>query len=123
MKSCSNQAGNMCHIDHQNRADLVRNLTETLKINCSAVRTCTGYDQFRLTLQCELFDLVIVDKAIFIDSVRNTVEIFPGEIDRTAMGQMSALTRLIPIKVSPGCRNAKKTAVLAWAPEWGCTFA
>ncbi|MNC60903.1 hypothetical protein D3C75_1108150 [compost metagenome] len=31
--------------------------------------------------------------------------------------------RSMPRKVSPGCSRVKKTAWLAWAPEWGWTLA
>ena len=66
---------NVGHIYHQISTYLVSNLTETLKINGSCISAGTCHDQLWLCLFCFSLQLIIIDKAFVIYSIRNNVKI------------------------------------------------
>ena len=80
MKSCCHQTCNMCHINHQVSTAFICDLTEPLKINDSGISAGSCHDQLRLILHRQLLDLIIIDIALIIDTIRYNVEIFSGEV-------------------------------------------
>ena len=82
MKSCRNKSCDMCHIDHKYCINFICDLTELLEIDRAGISRCSGDDHLRLALQSDLSYLIIIDKSLFINSVRNYVKICSGEINR-----------------------------------------
>ena len=75
MLSCCYKSGNVSHIYHQVSSYLISDLTETLKINGSCISAGTCHDQLRLCFFCFSFQLIIINKAFVIYSIRNNVKI------------------------------------------------
>ena len=84
----------MSHIHHQMRTGLICNLTEPLKINGAAICAGTGNDQLGMGFHRLLFQLVIVNKSLVVDSIGNDIEIQAREVHRTSMGQMAAVIQV-----------------------------
>ena len=83
------------HIDHQVSAAVLRNLTESLKIDYAGVCTCTGYDELRFQFSCLPVKLIIVDTACVLS---HTVKLGPvitaGYVFLHAVGQMAAVGKI-----------------------------
>ena len=66
----SYQTCDMCHVYHQESSYFICDLTETFKINLTAVSTCSCDDHFRFTLFRDALYFIIIDKSCVIYSVR-----------------------------------------------------
>ena len=75
MQSGSYQTCDVCHIDKQNRAHFVSDLAELLEIDRARIRRCTCNDHLGLALFGNRHDIIIVDHALIIDTIRNDIEI------------------------------------------------
>ena len=94
MIACSDKSRNMSHINHQKSTNFIGDLAETLEVDLSGICTCTGYDQLWLAFLCDALYLIIVDEAFVVDTVRNTVEVFTGKVNRASVCQMSAVIQV-----------------------------
>ena len=65
--SCCNETGDVRHVDHQVRADTVRDVPETLPVNNPRIGRESRDNQLRLVLIGKRLHLVVVDKACFGD--------------------------------------------------------
>ena len=84
----------MSHIYHQVSTNFISDLAETLEINLSGICAGTGNDQLWLAFLCDSLYLIVINEAVIIDTIRNTVEIFAGKVHRTSMCQMSAMIQI-----------------------------
>ena len=75
MQTCCHKTGNMGNINHQNSINLVCDFSKSLEINCSAVCAGTSNNQLRLTFKSNSFYFIIVNKTVFINTIRYTMEI------------------------------------------------
>ena len=74
----SNQTGGVSHINHQQSAYLVGNLTHTLVVPLTAVGRATADNQLRLVLEGQLLHLVIIHTTGLLVQV-----IADGVVDQT----------------------------------------
>ena len=87
-----NEAGNVRDIHHQQRAYLVRHLTELFKIELARIGACARDDHFWLMLQRQLTHGFIINLLCFlIHAVRNDIEVFARDINRAAVREMPAV--------------------------------
>ena len=71
------------------------NFSHSFEINHAWVCACAAYDNFWFVFFCQFFQFSIVDSFGFrIYTVRNNVEISTGNIDRAAVGQMTAMRKI-----------------------------
>ncbi len=85
------QAREVRHVDHQVRADLVRDAAEGGEVELTGVRGPAGHDQLRPGLLGQTLDLVHVHDAGAVDVVRDHVVQLAGEVDLHAVGQVTAV--------------------------------
>ena len=88
------ETGDVRHVDHQNRADLVADLTELREVDRAAVRACARDDQLRTELERLLANVLVVDDAVLVYAVGNAVIVFAGHIDRAAVGEVTAVRKV-----------------------------
>ena len=95
MGTSGHQTGNMGHIHHQIGADFVCNLTELGKVDGAGIGAGTGNDHPGLAGLGGFQNFFIVDGLRFvIQTVGDDVEVFAGDIHRTAVGQMTAVCQI-----------------------------
>ena len=76
------QTRDVRHIDHQQRADLIADLTESLEINRTGISGSAADDHLRLTFLGDLEYLIIVDAVGHgINTVADKVEVLAAEVD------------------------------------------
>ena len=68
-----NQAGDVGHVDEQQRPDLVSDGAETREVQHARIGRETGDDHLRLMLDGQAFDFVVIDQAVFVDAVLHGV--------------------------------------------------
>ena len=90
MEACGNETGDVRHVDPEDGAALVGDLTEALEVDDARVRGGTGDDHLRLLFDSELFERVVVDVAFVVNTVRNDVVEESGEVDGRTVGQVTA---------------------------------
>ena len=82
------------HIDHQIGAARIGDFTEFREIDGTGIGAGTRDDKLRLKFHRFLHNGVIIDKAVFSDAVGTDIVIFAGDIDRGAVGQMTAVAQV-----------------------------
>ena len=85
------QTGHVGHVDEQVGTDLVGDLTETWEVEDLRVGGETGHDHFRLVLDRQALDFVVVDQAVGIDTVLNGVVQLAGGGNAGTVGQVAAV--------------------------------
>lgn len=74
--SARHEAGDVRHVNHHVRADLVADGTEALVVPLTRVGGAAGDDEFRLEEHGVLFELVVVDVAgLLVEAVRKRLEV------------------------------------------------
>ena len=92
MDSRRDETGNVSHIDHEIRADAVRNLAESLEVDKTRVSACTRKYEARLAFLGESRYLVVINEAgVFIHGVRHNVEVLARNVDGAAVRKMTAV--------------------------------
>ena len=92
MHSGGNQAGDMRHVDHHHRPDLIGDLPKGLKIDGAGVGAGADDDQLGLMFPRQPFHFIVIDGSGFLfDPIGNDIEKLAGEIDRRTVGQMPAV--------------------------------
>ena len=86
-----NQPGHMRHVHEEHRADLVGDGAEARPVHHLRIGREPGHDHFRLVLQGQLLDLVVVDQALGVDPVLDGVEQLARGIDLGPVGQVAAV--------------------------------
>ena len=95
MQTCCNQTSNMCHINEQQSAVLMSNISNAFKINDTRICAGTGNNQLRLIFFRLSLDISIINHFGFlVYTVVNYVEIGTGNINRGSMAQMTALRQV-----------------------------
>ncbi len=94
VQPCRHKSGNMRHIHHQNRADLISHLAELLKINRARISRRARNNHLRLIGKRKLPHLIIIQKTVVIDTIRNNVKIFARHINRTSVRQVPAVVQI-----------------------------
>ena len=83
MLTAGYQARDMRHIDHQQRADLITDLTELFEIDRARISGSAADDHLRLAFLGDLEHLIIIDAVGHgINAVADKVEVLSAEIDR-----------------------------------------
>ena len=92
MQACCNQTGDVCHINQQQSAVSMRDISDAFEIDNARISAGTGNNQFRMMLFSQLVHSFIINQLGFrINSIMNNVEISTGNIYRGSMAQMTAL--------------------------------
>ena len=95
MQTGSYQAGNVRHIHHQIGAHLMGDIRKGFEVNDAGIGGSAGNDHLGLVLVGQLPHLIIVDTVGHrIDTIGDHMIVLAGEVDRRAMGQMSALIQV-----------------------------
>src|SRR3546814_15853681 len=106
------EAGEMSHIDHQDRVHLVGEGAEAGEVDVTGVGGAAGDDQLRPVLASNILDLVEVDQMVVgADAVLDGIEPFarPGRLG--AVGEMAAGVR-------SEVRRGGKECVSTWRSRW-----
>ena len=85
------QAGEVCHIDHQGGAHFIGNFAHLGEVHCAGIRAITTDDHewFKFASRCS--QLVVVEHLGFtVDGVRALIEHFARDVWSETMGQMAA---------------------------------
>ncbi len=91
MQAGCDQPGDVRHVHHQQRAAGVADFSEALEVDDARVRAGPGDNQLRLFAQGGLVERVVVDAPVVRpDAVGDEMEVFSGEVDRRAVGQVPA---------------------------------
>ena len=80
MKSGGNKSRYVSHIHHKICADLFGYFGNSLEVDDARISGSSGNDDLRLTGKSLLLKLVVIDIALFVNSVGDEVEIFTGQI-------------------------------------------
>ena len=85
------ESGDVRHVDHQHRADLLGDVGEALEVDDARIRRSTGDDHLGTVLLGQALHLVVVDGlGLHVQPVRNHVEPLAREVHRRAVGQVAA---------------------------------
>ncbi len=91
MHAARDQSGEMRHVDHQDRADFIRDRAEFGEVDRAGIRRTARDDQFGSAFFRQPFDLVEIDASVFLaHAVLHRVEPFAGQRRRGAVRQMPA---------------------------------
>ena len=82
MKPCGNKACNMRHIYHKHCTVCVCNISHCFKINFSWISGSTCNHKFRFNFINLLCKFLVINKSVFINTVRYKVEILTADISR-----------------------------------------
>ena len=86
------EAGEVRHVAHQERADLVCDLAEAVGLDCAWIRGAAAHDQLRLHLLRAREHLVVVDlHRLARDAVVVELVELPGEVDLQPVRQVAAV--------------------------------
>ena len=90
-----NEAGEVGHVRHQDRADRVRDLAEALEVELARIRRPAGEDQLGPRVLGEPLELVHVEPRVLLaDAVGHDVEVEPGEVDLHPVREVTAVVEL-----------------------------
>jgi hypothetical protein len=89
--TCGNQAGDVSHVNEQVGANFVRDSAEAWEVEDLRVSAETGHDHFRLVLNSQALDFVVVDQAIVIDAVLYRVVQLARGGNAGAVGQVTTV--------------------------------
>ena len=91
MHATGDKTGKVRHVDHEVGADAVSDLAKALEIPGARIGRAAGDDQFWLHLLGAARDLIHIDDLVLAaHGVVLRLEPFAGEVDRRAVGEMSA---------------------------------
>ena len=91
MKTGRHKACDVRNISHQDSAAGIGSFAEFFEINSPSVGGGTGDDHFGFCLGSELYESVIVNKAVLIYTVGDNIVIGTGNIGGTSMSEVAAL--------------------------------
>ena len=95
MNARGDQARDVRHVDHQIRADLVRDRSEAREVDDAGIGGRARDDQLGLAFLGDLEHLVVIDAVgDAVHAVGYEVEVFAGHVDGRAVGQVSALVEV-----------------------------
>jgi hypothetical protein len=124
MHATGDQTGEVGHVDHEQRADLVGNRAEAGEVDMPGIGRAAGDDEGRLGFDCQLFHLVIIDE---VSSSRTpyctALNHLPDMAGLAPCVRWPPASSDMPRMVSPGLVSASITPPFACAPECGCTLA
>ena len=91
MRAASDQSGNVAHIYHEIRADLVGHLAESLPVPDAGIGRSACNDELRLVGFGNRHNLIHVDQFIVLpNTVADRIEPLAAHVDRRTMGQVAA---------------------------------
>ena len=82
MQAGGNQPGNVGHIDHENRADLLSDFGDFVKPNFPRVGRGASHNEFGRTVAGDPRHLVIINISVGADAVGNEMVGFARAVDR-----------------------------------------
>jgi len=92
MQACCNQTGDMCHINQQQSAVSMRNISDALEIDNTRISAGTGNNQLRVMLFNQFFHSFVIKQLGFrINAIMYNIKIGTGNIYRGSMAQVTAL--------------------------------
>ena len=92
MEAGGDEAGDVRDVDHEIRADAVRDLRHALEVDDARVGRGARDDELRLAVLCDALELVVVDALILLaHAVGNDVEILAAHVDGRAVREMAAV--------------------------------
>ena len=93
MQSRRDEAGDVRHVDHEERADLLGDLGERRVIHRARIGARTGDQEFRLVLAREREDFVVIDQlGVFAHAVGDRIVELAAETDLRAVRQVAAVS-------------------------------
>src|SRR5690606_28763233 len=84
------QAGVVGDINHEQRAVVACDARHALEVDAQRIGGCAAHDQLGLVLTCQLFELVVVELFLFVETVGNEVVQLARGVDRRTMSQVAA---------------------------------
>src|ERR1700689_2315177 len=92
MNAASHQAGEMSHVDYKKGTHLIRNLAHAGEVDDPGVGAASGYDELRLFLLGNRFELVVVDPLrLFLHPIKYRAVEFAGEAQLVPVREMTAM--------------------------------
>ena len=102
------EAGEVRHVAHQERTDLVGDLAEAVGLDGARIRRAAAHDQLRPHLLRLREHLVVVDQhRLARDAVVVELVELPGEVDLQAVGQMAAVVEREPEHAVAGLQDGE----------------
>jgi hypothetical protein len=87
------RAGDVRHIDHEERADFAAHVAEFREIDHPRISARPGQNQLRLVLARQLGDLIVIDPlCVARHAVMDDLEVFAREIEPHAVRQVAAVS-------------------------------
>src|SRR5210317_1161696 len=120
MDTCSYQSGNMSHIHHEEGTNLVGNYTKSLKINNPGISTGTSHNHSGPVFMSDTLHFLHIDHACFpVNSIRDKIIKLSGKINRTAVGEMSAMGKVHAQYLIAGIQCGKINCHICLTPGMG----
>ena len=92
MHARGHEAGDVGHVHEEFCAHLVGDFAEALEVDDARVGGSAGHDDLRMAFHGLLLHLIVIDAAGFLrDAVGLHMEETAGEVDRAAVGEMTAV--------------------------------
>jgi hypothetical protein len=92
--ACGHQAGDVRHVDEQQRADLIGNGAKAREIQHARIGRKTRHDHLRLVLQRQRLDLLVVDQpGVGAHAVLKCMKQLAGEVDLGAVCQVTTVVQ------------------------------
>ena len=113
-QTSSNQTSGMCHINHQQGAYLVGNLTHTLVVPLTTVSTTTTDNQLGFVLQGQLLHLVVIHTTrLLVQIITNRVIQDTGGVDVGTMREVTAVVEVHTHEGVAGLQNSQKNGCIS----------
>ena len=104
----------MCHINHQQGAYLVGNLTHTLVVPLTTVSTTTTDNQLGLVLQGQLLHLVVIHTTrLLVQIITNRVIQDTGGVGVGTMREVTAVVEVHTHEGVAGLQNSQKNGCIS----------
>ena len=92
VNASGDETGDVGHIDHEESADGISDLTELGEVDLAGIGGSAGKDHLGLALLRDAVDLVVVDHfGLIVEGVGDLMEVLAGDVDRAAVGQVAAV--------------------------------
>ena len=108
MQTCCNQAGDVCHINQQQSAVSMSNISDAFEIDNPRISAGTGNNQLRMMLFSQIVHSIIINQLGFrVNAIMYNVKIGTGNIYRGSMAQVTALGQVHPHNGVAGFQESK----------------
>ena len=113
----------MCNVCVKKCTNFVCYLSKFWKVNVSWVSWSANNYKVWLSFFSSFKNFFIIKDSLISNSIKAWIINFTWKINIWSMIRWPPCAKSRPRILSPGFKKASNTAVLAWDPEWGWTFA